>query len=70
MSYVVCKNCGYRIPLSDIIRSETPTLTCPNCGGKYFYLYIDPQDFQAINYLISLLMASYIAPLIYHLQKT
>ena len=68
MSYVVCRNCGYRIPLSNIIGNETPTLTCPNCGGRNFYLYINPYDFLTINYLISLLLASYIAPIIYYIN--
>jgi len=69
MSYLVCGNCGYRIPLSDYIRSETPTLTCPNCGSRSFTLYIDPNDFQTINYLIALVLASYVAPLIYYLLE-
>jgi DNA-directed RNA polymerase subunit RPC12/RpoP len=69
MSYLVCGNCGYRIPLSDYIRSETTTLTCPNCGSRSFTLYIDPNDFQTINYLIALVLVSYVAPLIYYLQE-
>jgi len=72
-SYVVCEKCGYKIPLSDIYGNKIPKLfqlTCPNCGEKYFYLYISPQDFHTIRYLISLLTASYMAPLIYPLMKS
>jgi RNase P subunit RPR2 len=34
-TYVVCKRCGYRIPLRVRLRSEAPlhfTATCPSCG--------------------------------------
>jgi DNA-directed RNA polymerase subunit RPC12/RpoP len=69
MSYVMCRNCGYKIPLSDIYSRESPILICPNCGSRSFTLYVDPSDFHTVMYLLSLLLASYIAPLIYHSQE-
>jgi transcription elongation factor Elf1 len=39
-AYVVCKRCGYRIPLRVRLRSEAPlhfTATCPSCGHTDVY---------------------------------
>jgi len=42
--YVVCKRCGFKIPLAVRLRSEAPFLfsaTCPSCGFKGVYSYAE-----------------------------
>jgi DNA-directed RNA polymerase subunit RPC12/RpoP len=43
-THIVCRNCGYRIPLSFRLRTEAPihfVVACPSCGYRGVYSYAD-----------------------------
>ncbi|MCC6022918.1 MAG: hypothetical protein LM560_07435 [Desulfurococcaceae archaeon] len=43
-AYVICRRCGFKIPLVIKLRSEAPILfyaTCPACGFRDLYSYAD-----------------------------
>lgn len=43
-AYVICKRCGFKIPLAVKLRSEAPVFfsaMCPSCGFKGVYSYTE-----------------------------